>query len=132
MGQKASAAATPPLWYDCDEDAIRDAVHALGGTKAVAAQLWPERPVAQSQALLSDCMNTDRPAKLSLAQIILIGKSARAIGHHGLMRYIAMEMGYEEPRPTTPDDQRAELQREFMAATKLIQQLGQKMERLSA
>lgn len=122
--QQPPAPVVAPLWYDSIEDAVRDAVHALGGSKTVAVFLWPDRPVAQAQAHLNDCLNPDRPQRLTPSQLILIAREARARDHHALMHFICRETGYEDARPVTPADQRAELQREFIAATRHLQAMA--------
>ena len=63
--------------------ALVEAVKALGGSKAVAGKLWPEKPVEAAQRLLLDCLNDDRPAHLSPDHVLLILRMARQAGHHG-------------------------------------------------
>lgn len=88
------------LFYESLSDAIRDAVQHLGGLKAVGAQLRPE--LSPDQA--------DR-------------------GHHQLMHYVADECGYARPAPIDPQDEAAELKRQYIEATKQLAIIAQRMER---
>ena len=46
--------------YENIEDALRDAVRALGGTKAVGGKLFPSLPIEQAASRVADCLNIDR------------------------------------------------------------------------
>ena len=42
--------------YETIEDALRDLVRALGGSKAVGAKLFPTLPIDQAAGRVSDCL----------------------------------------------------------------------------
>ncbi|NII54375.1 hypothetical protein [Luteibacter sp. SG786] len=113
--------------YETYEDAIRDAVTALGGFKKVGSMLWPAMPADDAGRKLSACLNTEKREKLDLGELRLIRHAARAQGIHTLMFYEARDSGYAEPTPVTPEDENAQLMREFIAATKVLESIQNRM-----
>lgn len=118
-----------PLFVETLSEALKEAVRACGGAKVVAAKLWPEKGVEAAQSRLLDCLNDARPDKLSPEQTLLILKLAREAGSHVAINFICGEAGYEQPKATDPEDERAKLQREFINAQKAMAQLANRMER---
>lgn len=112
--------------------ALVEAVKALGGSKAVAGKLWPEKPVEAAQRLLLDCLNDDRPAHLSPDHVLLILRMARQAGRHGAVGWLLAELGYAPPVPVEPADVLGELQREFIAATRQMATMAARIERMQA
>lgn len=98
---------------DTLNDALIACIKAVGGSKQVGPLLWPEKAPDAAQRLLLDCLNEDRPAKLSPEQVLLILRMARAKGFHGGMNFIAGELGYGTPVPMEPRDEVADLMRAF-------------------
>jgi hypothetical protein len=121
--------AAPALWHDSIEEAIAEACLALGGKKAVAVLLWPSMTVREAHNRLDASLNPERREKLSPSELLMIAKLAREAGCHAVMGYLCSEAGYQAPIPREPEDERAKLQREFIAAQKSMQALAQKMER---
>lgn len=119
-----------PLFYDTYEDAIRDCVMALGGFKKVGATLWPAMPADDAGRKLSACLNTDKREKLDLGELRLIRREARMAGIHILAHYEARDAGYAEPQPVTPEDETAQLQREYIAAVKTMAAIQARMDRV--
>lgn len=117
------------LFYESFSDAIRDVIRAVGGMKSVGCKLWPEKTPEAAQSFLSDCLNENRPAKLSPEQVLLLLGMGRAKGCHAAMNYLARETGYSDPAPIEPEDERARLQREFIEAQKNMSRLADRMER---
>lgn len=113
--------------YESYEDAIRDTVTALGGLKKVGAMLWPAMPADEAGRKLSACLNAEKREKLDLGELRLIRRTARAQGIHTLMFYEARDSGYAEPTPVTPEDENAQLMREFIAATKVLESIQSRM-----
>lgn len=96
-------------------DACKDPANPKSkGSKIVGPLLWPEKTPDDAQRLLLDCLNDDRPAKLSPAQVLFVFRLARARGCHVGMQFMAAELGYAEPVPVDPRDEAAELQRQFI------------------
>ena len=110
--------------------ALVEAVKALGGSKVVAGKLWPEKQIEAAQRLLLDCLNDDRPAHLSPDHVLLVLRLARQAGHHGAASWLLAELGYAPPVPVEPRDEVAELQRQFIEASRAMQQLAGRIERL--
>ncbi len=103
---------------ECFEDlngALRSAITALGGNKAVGKVLWPELIMETASQRLRDCVNPDRKEKLSPEQFVLILRMAREKGFHAAMEFIAFETGYKAT-PVDPQSQEAELQAKFVSA----------------
>lgn len=120
------------LFYDTYEDAIRDCVTALGGFKRVGATLWPAMPADDAGRKLSACLNTDKREKLDLGELRLIRREARKAGIHILAHYEARDAGYSEPQPLNPEDEAAQLQREFIASVKALEAIQARMGRVAA
>jgi len=122
----------PPLFVESVNEALRAAVAAIGGAKAVGPLLWPHKPVDEAARALLDALNPERPHKLDPEQTLFLLRKAREAGFHVAMEFIAAEAGYTKPSPIEPLDELAQLQRDFIAAVKTQQQLVQKIERVSS
>lgn len=109
-------------------DALIACVKSAGGTKQVAPMLWPEKSVNDAQRLLLACLKDDRPEKLNPDQALLIVSYARAVGVHIGIEYVCEKLGYSIPTPIEPKDEIAELQREFIAATKTMAAIAEKLQ----
>lgn len=112
--------------------ALVEAVKALGGSKVVGCKLWPEKAPDAAQRLLLDCLNDDRPAHLTPEHVLLVLRLARQAGHHGAVGWLLAELGYAPPQPVEPRDEAAELQRQFIEASRMMSQLASRIERLQA
>lgn len=118
------------LIHESLNEALTDAVRALGGAKKVGAAMWPSKPVDEAKNRLNDCLNPQRPEKLALSEIMFLLRSAREIGYHGAMQYIAQESGYRV-EAVEPQDEQAALQREYIESVKVAQRIAARLERLS-
>ena len=118
--------------YDSLNEALIDCVKAAGGSKQVGPLLWPEKTPDSAQRLLLDCLNDERPAKLSPEQVLLVLRLARAKGHHHGVEFILGDLGYAPPVPIDPRDEAAELQRQFMGVMGKAEELTLRMERAAA
>ena len=94
--------------FDSPEDAVRGCAQALGGAKKVGPILWPDKPIEQATGLLLDCLNSDRPQKLSLSQTLFIFRLAKQVGFHAGFQWFALEAEYEV-RPITPEEEKDRL-----------------------
>lgn len=104
-----------------------ECVKACGGSKVVGGKLWPEKPVADAQKLLLACLNDDRPEKLSPDQAFLIEKMARDTGNHLAIEYRCKALSYSIPTPIQPEDEKAELMREFIQSQKALLALAERI-----
>lgn len=110
-------------------DALIACITAAGGSKQVGPLLWPEKAPDSAQRMLLDCMNEDRPAKLSPEQVLLVLRLARAKGFHDGMNFIAGDLGYGTPVPIEPKDEAAELMRQYIEASAEMKRTADRMER---
>lgn len=104
-----------------------ECVKACGGSKVVGNLLWPEKPIADAQKLLLACLNEDRPEKLSPDQAFFIEKLARDNGNHVAVEYRCKAMSYSIPTPIKPEDEKAELMREFIQSQKALSELANRI-----
>ncbi|AVL70848.1 hypothetical protein CEQ07_05115 [Oligella urethralis] len=117
------------LFYESFNQALTAVVAACGGAKKVGSILFPEKTADAARSQLLDCLNDDRPAKLSPEHIIMVLRMGQEVGCHAAINYISSEAGYSTPQPITPEDEAAKLQREFIQSMKAMQSLTEKMER---
>lgn len=94
-------------------DAILEAVKAIGGVKKVGCLLFPEKDPESAQRFLSDCLNPERPARLSPDHFRLVMKLAHEIGHHGIMEFLCGDVGYTEAKPVSKKDETQELMKKI-------------------
>lgn len=118
------------LIHESLNEALTDAVRALGGSKKVGAALWPAIPMDEAKNRLNACLNITRPEKLSLSEILFILRWAREIGYHGAMHFIGQECGYHV-EPVEPADEHAKLQRDYIEAVKLQAKIAARLEKLA-
>ena len=111
-------------------EVLKQAVIRLGGSKHVGGLLWPEKETTQAARLLCNCLDDNRAEKLSPDQALLILKKANEAGYHDAMHTICDMLGYSKPTPIEPQDERAQLQKEFIAAKDVIVSLMGRMEKL--
>lgn len=117
-----------PLFCDSYEDAIRATASAIGGLKATGVALWPTLPADEAGRKLAACLDRDKREKLSLDELRSIRRMAREKGVHILASYEARDAGYADPQPITPEDEAAQLQREYIAAVKAMAALTKRMD----
>lgn len=99
--------------YESLNHALIDAVKALGGSKVVAAKMWPEKDALAAQRHLLACLNEDKPERLSPDHLMLLLRMARDIGHHAAFSYMSGLLSYAEPQPINPRDELIELLRMY-------------------
>lgn len=122
-----------PLIHEDFMAALTTCVQVLGGAKKVGVMLRPEyeeEPEKAARWLLA-CLNAQRDEKLSWDQTFHIMRAAKAIGCHVAMGYITQMLGYADPQPIEPEDERAKLQRLFIAAVEQQRQIMAQMARFA-
>lgn len=112
------------------DDALIECVKAAGGSKVVASRLWPAKLVDAAQRHLLACLNEGRAEHLKPDEVLLVMRLARDAGCHTGMGYLAHALGYAEPVPTAPRDEAAELQRQFVEATRQMAAMAARLEQL--
>lgn len=116
------------LLIDTINDAIRDTVRALG-PKTVAQALFPAKKPEAAERYLDDCLNPGREQKLSIDEILVIARMGREKGIHLIATYINRDVGYTDPMPVDPEDEKAELQRQFNENVSSLHKLAARIER---
>lgn len=110
-------------------DAIGSAVQALGGPKKVAGMLWPNKKLDTAYAHLKNCLRDDKAEKLDPLEVLIIGKMAKEVGEHAIAEYGNDFMGYEPPKPYTPQDEITELLRQNNELTQALIQSNERLAR---
>ena len=113
-------------------DALIACVKAAGDSKQVGPLLWPEKTPDAAQRNLLDCLNEDRPSKLSPDQVLLVLRLARAKGCHAGVDFILADLGYAPTSPVEPRDEAAELMRRYIEAGEELKRTAERMERAAS
>lgn len=115
------------LFYEDIFDAIGTTVMALGGYKKVGYMLWPNMKMESAYARLKVCATRDGDQKLCAEEILRLIREGRQVGCHALVQFICDDAGYHKPLPKEPEDEKAELQREFIAYGKRLEHIAEKL-----
>lgn len=107
--------------------AIIECVKAIGGSKKVGCKLWPEKMPDQAQRHMLDCLNEDRPQRLTPEQLLVILKMARDCGYHGGVAFVLNSLGYAPTHPVEPKDEAADLMRQIVEGQKTMSVLLAKL-----
>jgi hypothetical protein len=121
-----------PIFSDWN-DALDGVVHALGGFKKVGVMLRPElaeKPISAAQ-WLRDCLNPDKPERLNPDQVFLLLRLARQADYHAAKHWMDAELGYEQGRPLSPQDEAAGLARHCADLARELRTSIDRLERLS-
>lgn len=113
--------------YETTNDALIECVKAAGGSKRVGAAVWPEKTIDAAQRHLLNCLNEGKPERLTPDQVLLIAKLARDAGCHAYQEYVSQALAYSMPTPIEPEDQAADLQRQFIAATEQLAAMAERI-----
>lgn len=108
-------------------DLLRTLVDALGGPKEVAHRLYPQKDLDSARRYLLDCLNPDRPQDIGAEGLFTLLRWAREKGAHFAIQWICDELNYSRPTPLDPEDQRAELQRQFLLGVEKMEQLARRL-----
>lgn len=120
------------LFFDRVEDALGAVIDACGGRKRVAVQMYPDKPVQDAHNLLNAQLNPERRERFTPDQVLYLARRGREVGCHAVMQYLAREVGYADPVPVEPEDQEAQLQRQFVDAVGQLQAIQQQLARVQA
>lgn len=118
--------------FDNIYEALGAIVLALGGAKKVGKMLWPDETMERASQNVNDRLNSNRRELFSPQQVIFLLKKARDVNYHAGMRWISGECGYTGTRPADRDEQKADLQRQFVHAASILQNLGEQLKRMDA
>lgn len=98
------------LFHETLADAIREVARLAGGTKPLAAAIWPAKSPNDAHRQLLDCLNDDRPHKLAPGELMMIARIGRERECDAVMTFICRECGYEDPRVANMDAVKTDLQ----------------------
>lgn len=119
------------LFHESLNDALRDVVQTLGGTKKVGTLMRPEKSPDEAARWINDCLNSDRREKFDPEQVLWLLREGRKIGCHSGMNFLCAESGYSAALPVEPKDEVAELQRNFIEASKQLSRLAARIEQIN-
>lgn len=121
-----------PLFFDDINAMLAHVVSVLGGAKRVGPMLrGDDMTVDAASRWVLDCLNPDRPAQFHPHHVLVLLRSARQVGDHVAMRWLAGESGYQA-MPVEPEDEAAELQRRFIETGQMMAKMAQRIEALQA
>lgn len=120
-----------PLFIEDIYDAMRQTVQRLGGAKKVGIQFWPEKSADKAGEQLLNCLNRDRQEKLSIEQFLWLRREGRNVGCHIIAAFENQDGGYAPPQPVEPQDESAELMRQFIESVKSQERIAARLEMLS-
>lgn len=108
--------------------ALVECVKACGGSKQVGHKLWPEKTIDAAQRHLLNCLNEDKPERLTPDHLLLLLRMSRAKGCHVGISYMLAELGYAQPIPLDPADEKAELKRQFIERTDALLKMAARIQ----
>jgi hypothetical protein len=118
------------LFHESLNDALREVVVALGGTKKVGAMMRPEKTVDEAGRWVNDCLNPDRREKFDPDQVLFLMREGRKVNCHAAMHFMCGDAGYMAAQPIEPEDELAALQRQFIETSKGVAAIATRIERL--
>lgn len=118
------------LVHDDFEAAMKTLVQALGGIPKVAQDLRPTMNDKRAATWLSNALDPDRDEKLSASDYVYLLREGRRLGIHVAAAYLLREIGYHDPIPKDPVDEKAELMKQFCRAKEDFARLMRRMEDL--
>lgn len=131
-------------WFECAEDATKAAITAAAkagkripdgdkmvriSVKSVAAALFSDREPEHAHRYFLDCLNPNRNEKITLDQHL---KIANMIGEFDVLRYACAKANHDTPKRITKKDQVATLQRDFIRAIDMANQMSRQLQELQA
>lgn len=116
------------LFYESAMQAVTRAITESGRPmKQVATHLWPSKKPDTAYARLKACLNEDKDEKFSFEEIIEI---CRFCERFDPLYFFADECSHSRGEPRAPEDEKAQLQREFVTAARTVQNIATRLEKL--
>lgn len=116
------------LFHESLNDSLREVIGVCGGLKQVAARLWPEKSPDAAHRILLDCLNETRPERLDPDRLRMVLRLGRDAGCHAAIDWLLRDLGYADSKALDPQDEQAELMRDYIAATKALQSIASRIE----
>ncbi len=118
------------LFHERIEDAIAAVADRIG-RKRLAKELWPDKSDRDAHNLFDACLNPERKERFSPSQLMFLAKRGRGAGYHAILCFMCRELGYADPQPIEPEDERAKLQREYVDAARSMARMAERIEKLA-
>jgi hypothetical protein len=113
---------------DNEFDAIGDDIKAIGGPKQAAGLFFPTRTPDQGAATLRAWSNPTRAEEPDFGQLMLLIQEARKrVGFSEVARYMEQCLN-ARLEFLSPEDEKARLQQQFVAAVDIVQSLAKRLE----
>jgi hypothetical protein len=113
---------------ETEKEAIADDIKALGGPKVAAGILQPNKSPARGEDLMRAWGNASRQEEPSLDEVIQLIEAARQkAGFSEVARYFEHRLNCRIEF-LTPEDEKAKLQREYVAAVQQLQRISSRLE----
>lgn len=116
------------MFYEDENDVLRATIQALGGFKTVGHRLWPDKTPDKAGEHLSNALNPSHLQKLSFSEGCTIIEWGRDENVHIAMAYLSNRWHYTPPQPIKPEDQKSQLQRDFIDAVNIVKGLSKQLE----
>ena len=113
-------------WWDLSGAAFDDRQACARQATAHPGTLF--RPLGAR--LLADCLNEHRAERLSPEHLLMLARMGKDVGCHAILHYQCQEVGYSMPTPIEPRDEAADLQRQYIEASKALIRMSERIERL--
>lgn len=119
------------LFHDSPEDAATTDILACGGWKEVGHALRPDLTPQNAAAWARCCCNPDRAERFNPGQWILIKLMAKRNNSFAIVEYENQTLGCET-KWLDPENEREQLQREFIDSVQLQRKLLERLEQLQS
>ena len=117
-----------PLFYDDWRDALRTAIRDSGKPwKEVALHLWPDMKMDSAYARLKSCLGESGDQKLDFGQAIAL---MRFCGQYDALYHACDELDHDRPAIRAPQDEMAELMRDYIRAAESMKRTAERIERV--
>jgi hypothetical protein len=114
---------------DNEFDAIGDDIKALGGPKQAAGIFFPTRTPDQGAATMRAWSNSNRAEEPDFGQLmVLIEEARKRVGFSEVARYMEQRLNCRMEF-LSPEDEKARLQQQYIAAVNTLQSLAARIER---
>lgn len=117
------------LFYDDEFEAQAQTIaNSERPFKEVAAFLFPHLKPESQYARLKNCLNPKTDERLTFGQIIAM---CRFCACFDALYYMADELSHDRPAFHSPDDEKAQLMREFIETGRRLQKIQDRIERVT-
>ncbi len=118
------------LFYSDTYAALREVVEAVG-KKKVAGDLWPELSPDKAQQRLIDALNPNHRTQLDPMRLMQLLRMGQERGIHTAFDFICDHLDYKRTEPVNPEQQIAELQKDFLRAVEVLENITSEIQRKS-